>query len=112
MTGHDYHPGLPGYAPAQLLHAGCGECETRAGALDCGLGSLDMTRFAEAWARAAAWRGENARLADLGRVEVPMLAALWAVQVQLEKFGLPIGYLPAGPGLVHHLATLGTPDER
>lgn len=100
---HDDHESLPGYSRDQLLHAGCGECEARAGESDCGLSHLDAQRFAHAWARAGRWRGTTGNLPDLDRAEVPLLELLFAVQCQLEKFGLPLGVFPAAvlPGGWH-----------
>jgi hypothetical protein len=94
---HDYHEGLPGYSPEQLLHAGCGECDQRAAEPSGGLAHLDMTQFARAWHRAEAYRDSPELLPDLDPAEVRMLSALWAVQVQLERFGVPIGYFPVSP---------------
>lgn len=90
---HDYH-GEPGYSPNQILHDGCGECEARALSAAGGLSYLDKTNVARAWVRAAQWnRGE---LTDIAHAEIPLLNTLWAVQVQLENFGVPIGQLPRG----------------
>lgn len=91
---HDYHEDLPGYAPAQLLHAGCGECDARSREPGGGLAHLDRTRFVFAWFRASVWKHDNANLPDLNPAEVPLLGALWAVQCQLEQFGVPIGAFP------------------
>lgn len=90
---HDYHEGLPGYSPAQILHDGCRECEDRAASRNHGLASLDKTNFARAWVRAAEWNRSG--LGDVAQVEVPMFDVLWAVQCQLENFGWPVGQLPA-----------------
>lgn len=91
---HDFHENLPGYSPDQLLHAGCGECDRRAASPDGGLAHLDPVRFAQAWHRAALWRQGGGGLPDLDRAEVRMLAALWAVQVQLEPRGFLVGIVP------------------
>ncbi len=91
---HDYHDGLPGYSPDQILHDGCGECEHRAKSDDHGIAHLDHRNFYRAWLRAVEWNMRG--LTDLARAEIPMLNALWAVQVKLESCtGLPIGHLPA-----------------
>jgi len=89
---HDWHEGLTGYNPAQILHDGCSECEWRARHYDHGISSLDRDSFACAWLRAAQWNQRG--LATLCNAEIPMLSALWAVQVQLERYGQPIGTLP------------------
>jgi hypothetical protein len=89
---HDYHDALPGFDPAQILHDGCGECEYRAGLAEHGIAHLDRGNFARAWSRAADWN--QVGLPGISAAEVPMLKALWAVQVQLERWGLPIGVLP------------------
>ena len=92
---HDYHESLPGYSPGQLLHAGCGECDRRAASMDGGIGDLDKVQFQQAWRRAWQWQASaSGGLPDLDRAEMRMLSALWAVQVQLEKFGVPLGTLP------------------
>ena len=94
MSGHDHHESLPGYSPAQLLHAGCRECDRRAATLDGGLAHLDAVQFARAWHRAALWRQGGGQLPDLDRAEMRMLAALWEVQVKLEPHGWPVGMIP------------------
>ncbi len=97
---HDYHQGLPGYSKAQILHDGCAECETRAKRDDHGIGSLDRQNFARAWERAADWNAPADRgmrtARTLADAEVPMLSALWSVQLQLERRGIPIGEVPDG----------------
>lgn len=89
---HDYHEGLPGYSPDQILHDGCGECEDRAVSRNHGIAFLDRGNFARAWARAEEWNRTG--LPDIAKSEVPMLDVLWAVQCQLENFGVPIGQVP------------------
>jgi len=89
---HAYHEQLPGYSAAQLLHDGCEECENRAKERDGGIAHLDRQNFAKAWVRAAAWNREG--VPDVARAELPMLAMLWSVQLQLERLGVPIGQLP------------------
>jgi hypothetical protein len=95
---HDYHEGLPGFSPAQILHDGCGECERRSTLTGGGVAYLDMRNFARAWVRAARWEGfwEGFRITDVARAEIPLLNTLWAVQCQLENFGVPAGTLPIG----------------
>jgi hypothetical protein len=93
---HDPHDQLPGYSPAQLLHAGCGECDQRAGQPDGGLLNLAPDRFEAAWRRAAAF-GLNL-VDDLDPAELRLISTLWAVQVQLEKRGIAIGVIPGIPG--------------
>jgi len=94
---HGYHEGLPGYTPQQILHAGCAECEARAREHSHGLAHLDQHRFAYAWQRAAQWRSGTGNLPDLDQAEIPLLEMLWSVQIQLERFGIPIGMLPMSP---------------
>lgn len=89
---HAYHEGLDGYHEDQILHDGCLECEDRAVSRNLGIAYLDKARFARAWARAAQWN--HAGLDNLSKAEVPMLDALWAVQCQLENFGVPVGRVP------------------
>ena len=96
MPAHDYHDGLPGYSSEQLLHDGCGECETRAKAGDHGIAQLDRQNFYHAWKRAAEWNGNGGLTGPVSAAEAPMLRALWAVQLQLERRGVPIGEVPHG----------------
>jgi hypothetical protein len=91
---HAYHDGLPGFHPDQILHDGCGECEARSDSRNHGIASLDRTRFPRAWRRAADWNQGLLDPRTISAAEVPLLDVLWAVQVQLEKQGLRIGYLP------------------
>jgi len=91
---HDYHEGLPGYDPKQILHDGCSECEARAQHRDLGINTLDHVNFARAWKRAADWNQRGGQGLSLSHAELPMLRTLWAVQVQLEHYGQPIGTLP------------------
>ena len=91
---HDPHHALPGYTPAQMLVDGCGECTACAGFASCGIGALDSQRFEQAWKRAAAWQRDEVH--DISRNELRMLAALWDIQVQLERRGIPIGEVPRG----------------
>ena len=93
---HDYHDGLAGFDSRQIWFDGCGECESRGQNPVRGLGSLDDNRFARAWERAAAWNDYPAPT-DIGFVseaERPLLEMLWAIQIRLERSGLPIGALP------------------
>lgn len=92
MAVHAYHQGLPGYRDDQILHDGCEECEYRGGRPDCGIGYLDSGNFARAWARAA--QLGRSGLPGASQAEIPLLKVLWAVQVQLQGNGVPIGYLP------------------
>jgi hypothetical protein len=89
---HDYHEGLAGYDPAQILHDGCGECEDRSREPSGGLIHLDRGNFARAWARAAEWH--TGGLGNLARCELPMLCVMRDVQIKLEQYGVPIGQVP------------------
>jgi hypothetical protein len=89
---HSYHEGLPGFSPAQLLHDGCAECESRAGSRDHGIANLDRHNFRLAWQRSAQWN--TVGVPDIARAEIPMLSVLWSVQLHLERYGFPIGQLP------------------
>jgi hypothetical protein len=91
---HTYHEGLPGYSPAQLLHDGCPECVARGQSRGLGIGQLDHRNFARAWQRAADWNRDG--LPDVSMAERPMLDALWAIQIHLERRGVPIGTVPDG----------------
>jgi hypothetical protein len=91
-VSHDAHDTMPGYNPDQILHDACTECEARAEQPDHGLSRLDSGNFTRAWERAAAWQ-KNGTL-DISYAEMDMLRTLWAVQVQLEQRGVPIGQVP------------------
>lgn len=101
---HDYHPGLPGYHPDQILIDGCQECEHRVEVVERALGNLDHKRFAAAWLRAADTfastppSGVKVPLGERSVAEMPLLTALWGVQVHLQRMGLPLGWLPVGMG--------------
>lgn len=92
---HDYHEGLPGYSPEQILHDGCLECEERGKRDDHGIGSLDSRRFAAAWKRAADWN-RTTDIRDVSQAERPLLNTLWSIQLRLEPRGVPIGEVPSG----------------
>ena len=91
---HDYHEGQPDYSAEQVLHDGCEECRLRAQSDDHGIAHMDKFTFLRAWARATEWNRNG--LPDLACAEMPALNALWAVQLKLENWGLPIGTLPVG----------------
>lgn len=98
MASHDYHDALPGYDERQILHDGCGECEYRAENVERAIANLDQHRFEKAWRRAYnefAFEGAP----DGGprsRAEMPVLTALWAVMLQLERRGIPLDGTPPG----------------
>jgi hypothetical protein len=93
---HDAHTGLSGYDERQILHDGCAECESRSA--DClnTLGWMDRSTFVRAWTRAYRWQcgDKTVELGPLSEVEQPVLHMLWAIQVALERFGVPLGTLP------------------
>jgi hypothetical protein len=91
---HDYHEQLPGFREGQILHDGCGECESRGQELSMAISAMDNVRFIYAWHRAARWNLTSDVL-DVSAAERPLLEALWAVQLRLETTcGLPPGDLP------------------
>jgi len=91
---HDYHDALPGYDERQIWHDGCAECEDRSQRL--AIGMLDQGNFERAWVRAAKWNREGGAGLAISRAEKPLLDALWAIQVQLERRGWPLGVVPTG----------------
>lgn len=101
---HDYHPELAGWHEEQLLVDGCRECEWRALDIIAALGHMDGSTFEHAWHRAADWqartltarRAERPYAEHLSQAEMPVLRFLWGVQVQLERRGIPIGWVPTG----------------
>ena len=88
MPSHDYHKGLPGYSPNQILHDGCKECEERSRRFDLGILSLDTQNFYRAWGRAQALNRDG--LIDLSDAETPMLKAMAAIQSQLAIIGMRV----------------------
>jgi hypothetical protein len=80
---HDYHEGLPGFDPQQILVDGCLECETRSRWSDHGICSLDRERFAEAWVRAHQWHMK--RLDNVSDAELPLLETLASVQAAMRR---------------------------
>lgn len=92
MAVHSEHTSLEGYHEDQLLHDGCPECEYRGENVEQAISHLDTERFRLAWLRAAELQLHG--LANSSRAETPMLRALAAVQVQLERRGTPIGDMP------------------
>jgi hypothetical protein len=95
---HDYHQALPGYSDDQILHDGCGECEARGKAVSRAITSLDKGRFALAWKRAADWN-LTVGAVFVSKAERELLETLWAVQLRLEYYGVPIGTLPVATAL-------------
>lgn len=89
---HDYHDGLPGFHPDQLLKDGCAECERRAKDISLVIGHLDSQRLRHAWTRAAL-HGRS-QLDNVSVAEAETLRALWALQVAFEPDGIPIGIWP------------------
>ena len=104
MSAHDYHEGLPRYSPAQVLHDGCGECETRSRAPWDAIARLDRHSFARAWGRAAQWNRDG--LPDISVAESDVLRILWVIQLQLERRGFEIGRVPDGSVVAALLAEL------
>lgn len=93
---HDYHDALPGYHPDQILHDGCAECEYRGESVERAIVNLDQDRFEQAWRRASdcyRFDGELDR-STLSNAELPLLRALWALIVQLERRGVPTTEVP------------------
>lgn len=95
MGVHDYHQGLPGYHPNQILHEGCRECEHRGQRPRVALTHLDQSNFRRAWERAAQWNYGQLEAGDhIAVTEVELLETLWSIQILLEREGVPIGTLP------------------
>lgn len=91
--GHDYHEGAPNYNPSQLYYDGCAECKYRTE--DLYLAIAHVRDFREAWMRAARFEKGNLTEAEQVSVaEAPLLRLLRAVQVHLERYGLPLGAFP------------------
>lgn len=84
MGVHDYHEGLEGYSPRQLLVDGCGECEARGADVVLALSHLDRPSYARAWARAAL--RNRGQLRDGSRAEAELLRTLGAI---LNRGGIP-----------------------
>lgn len=93
---HDYHDGLPGFHPDQILHDGCAECEERGADIALAIGNLDHKRFAAAWERASELYRSGGTLdrTTLSAAEVPLLRVLWAIIVQFEGRGIQTTDIP------------------
>lgn len=92
---HDYHDALPGFDDRQILHDGCAECERRGEDIARAISYLDPLNFERAWNRAFAFeRGFHETTGRISRAEAPLLSALWAVQIQLERRGVILGSIP------------------
>ena len=91
---HDYHEDLSGFDAAQILHDGCAECEERGADVARAIAHLDSSNFERAWVRATTWN--RLGLNNVSRAERPLLCALWAIQVHLERRGIEIGEVPTG----------------
>ena len=115
MSTHAHHEAFPGFDPDRILHDGCPECEHR-GEVDGGLDAiihLDPVRFAEAWARAAAWqRDQLDPRRPIAACEAPMLKVLWTIQLMFERAGIaPLGVLPAPASNRYGRTGRGLPPE-
>jgi hypothetical protein len=90
---HDYHEGHANYNKFQLYYDRCAECRWRA---EHPVRALEHLKdFRAAWTRAILF--EKGRLepdAAVSTVEVPVLRMLWALAVQFERVGFPIGMFP------------------
>lgn len=93
MATHDYHEGLPGYHPDQVLRDGCAECERRGKDPLKALLHMDRERFAKAWQRAIDYdRGTAEHVAVCER---DLLDTICLLGVMLERFfGIPTGTVP------------------
>lgn len=95
MSAHEPHEILPGFDQRQILHDGCAECEWRGEDPARAIGHLDPSNFERAWERAfAREKGFDETTGRISRAESRLLAALWAVQVQLERRGVILGSIP------------------
>jgi hypothetical protein len=56
--------------------------------------ALSPAEFTAAWKRAARWQQHGMR--GISQAEAPLLRALWATAVQMEKRGIPVGTVPGG----------------
>lgn len=96
---HDYHEGLPGFHPDQVLHDGCAECESRGRDIRSALAHMDAMTFRRAWLRAADNHASHppsgTEASHISGAETQVLEALWGVQVRLEGIW-PLGFLPDG----------------
>ena len=89
---HSYHNGLAGYAPEQIFHDGCPECERRGADPITALDYMDRPTFARAWRRAWQWNATAERApGGISAAEAPVLRVLWAVQSRLNW---PVGIMP------------------
>ena len=89
---HDPHKG----DPRQVLQDNCRACAERGRLVHVAIDSLDETAFAAAWTRAAQWQTGRLKggAGTVSDTEAPLLRALWAVQVAMEKRGFKVGSCP------------------
>lgn len=83
---HDYHEGMSGYTPDQLLVDGCQECEERSKSFDHGIMHLDRTSFLRAVGRSQ--QLATTGLPGMSHAEMPMLQVIGSVVTQLRIVGL------------------------
>jgi len=93
-VSHDYHEGHANYNKFQLYFDGCTECEIRS---SHPVWAIEYLRdFKAAWMRAI--RFEQSMLhpdeMPISEAEAPVLRMLWALVVQFERIGYPIGIFP------------------
>jgi hypothetical protein len=90
---HDYHEGHPNYNKFQLFYDGCTECKMRA---EHPVWSVEYLKdFRAAWMRAIRFeKGQLEPSEAVSNTEVPVLRTLWALVVQFERIGYPIGVFP------------------
>jgi hypothetical protein len=97
---HVFHNALDGFDERQILHDGCPECEQRGADLRSAFAHMDTETWTRAWQRAFDINASNGSH-DVGHeshAEANLLLVLYAVQVELQRRGIPLnGRMPQGP---------------
>jgi hypothetical protein len=89
---HAPHNTTPYFHTAQILCDGCDECEELSMHPAQVIQQMSKQEFIDAWGRAI--DHERHGSVNASYAEIPVLQVLWAVAVQLEKRGVPLGHIP------------------
>jgi hypothetical protein len=89
---HTAHASCPYYDANQILVDGCAECEALATHPATVIGHMTKQEFEHAWERAVKY--ERLGLPTASYAEAPVLRIFWNIAVQLERRGIPLGYVP------------------
>jgi hypothetical protein len=97
-VSHTFHDALAGFDERQILYDGCSECEERGRDLRSAFAHMDEKTFERAWRRAFDLNASDGSH-DVGReshAEANLLHVLFAIQVVLQRRGIPLdGSVPS-----------------